>query len=171
MSTPSTAGSYMTPAVAAVILKLPPFNFKVWFTQVKAQFTTRNISAQKTRFDYFISCLSLEYATEVHNLLLKLREENRYNVLKQKLIKRTAALEQHKLQQLINSEELNDRNPTQLLWQIRQLLTSKLGLSADTNTFLCELFLQRLPTSACMVLPPADTTTASKSLPKWPTRC
>ena len=66
-------------------------------------------------------------------------------------------MEQRKLQELISSEELGDCKPTQLLRRMQQLLGDKLGTSADANSFLHELFLQRLPPNVCMVLTSADT--------------
>ena len=128
MSTSSTDSTSTPPAVAAISIKLPPFwlsNTEVWFAQVKAQFTTRSISSQKTRFDYVVNSLSPEFATEVHDLLLKPPSKNQYDKLKKELVKRTTASEQRKLQQLISS----DRKPTQVLHCMQQLLGEKLGSS------------------------------------------
>ena len=105
-----------------------------------------------------ISSLSPEFAMEVRDLLLKPPTDNPYATLKAELIKRTAASEQRKLQQLISGEELGDRKPTQLLRRMQQLLGDKLGTSADANTFVRELFLQRLPPNVRMVLASADAT-------------
>ena len=137
-----------TPSLAAVSIKLPPFcpaDLEVWLAQTEAFFATRGITAQKTRFNYIVSSLSPEFAVEVRDVILKPPDESPYDALKTELIKRTAALEQRKLQELISGEEIGDRKPTQLLCRMQQLLGDKLGTSAEAKTFLREQFLQRLP--------------------------
>ena len=117
---------------------------------------TRGITTQKMLFDYVIASLSLEFAMEVRDLLLKPPDDSPYDVLKAQLVKRTAASEQWKLQQLISCEELGNRKPIQLLRHMQQLLGDKLS-SPESNSFLGQLFLQRLPPSVRMVLAFADT--------------
>ena len=155
MATPQPEGTNQ-PAVSlgAVSVKIPPFwpaDPQVWFAQVEAQFTTRNISSQKTRFDYVVASLAPEFTTEVRDLILKPPEEDPYDALKEQLICSTAASEQRRVQMLFNAEKLGDRKPTLLLRQMQQLLDDSAGPEPDSS-FLRELFLQRLPGSVRMVL-------------------
>ena len=152
---PSAAVVSLPPAsVSAVTVKIPPFwpaDPQVWFAQVEAQFSTRNITSQRTKFDHVVAALAPEFATEVRDLLLQPPADTPYDVLRAQLIKRTAASEQRRLRQLFTAEELGDRTPSQLLRRLQQLLGDAAGPNPD-NTFLRELFLQRLPGHVRMVL-------------------
>jgi len=62
-----------TAHVSAVQIRLPPFwpkDSALWFAQIEAQFGTHGITMSKTKFDYVVYCLHLEYTTEVRDLLL-----------------------------------------------------------------------------------------------------
>ena len=155
------------PRVTAVAVKLPPFwpsDQQIWFAQVQGQFSTRGINNQRTMFDYVVASLSPDFATEIRDLILAPPEVNQYDVLKEQLIKRTAASEQRRLQQLFSAERLGDRKPTQLLRRLKQLAGNTPG--AD-GVFLRELFLQRLPTNVRMVLASTRGDTTIEELAQW----
>lgn len=153
-------------SVAAVSVKIPPFwpaDPLVWFAQVEAQFATRNITNQRTRFDHVVAALSNEFATEVRDIILNPPEADAYSRLKDLLIKRTAASERKRLQLLFTSEELGDRKPTQLLRRMQQLLGDSAGPQPD-NSLLRELFFQRLPSHVRMVLASSGDTVSLDTL-------
>ena len=97
------APSPVPTSVTAVSVKIPPFwsaDPLVWLVQVKAQFETRDIMCQRTKFDHVIATLSNEFATEVCDIILSQLEVDTLSKLKDVLIKRTAALERKCLQLL-----------------------------------------------------------------------
>ncbi len=90
------------------------------------------------------------------DLIISPPGDSPYDALREQLIKRTTASEQWKLQQFFSAEELGGRKPTQMLHRIQQLLGER--TIATDNTFVRELFLQRLPNNVRMML--ASTPTA-----------
>ena len=72
-------------------------------------------------FDYVITSLSPEVATEICDLILAPTGEDQYDAHKAQLIQRTGISEQCRLQQLLGTEELGDRKPSQFLRRLQQL--------------------------------------------------
>lgn len=148
--TPPTSSGGRIDAITGP-LHLPPFwnnDPQLWFGQVEAQFTARHLTSQATKFGHVLAALPPEVALEIRDIILSPPAERPYDVLKEELIRRTAASEQRRLHQLLNAEELGDRKPTQLLRRMRQLL----GDNSTDTPLLKQLFLKRLPTQVQMVL-------------------
>ncbi|KAJ8033005.1 hypothetical protein HOLleu_23119 [Holothuria leucospilota] len=138
-------------SLAALALKLPPFWPKdptLWFAQVEAQFETRGITSQSTKYAYVVASLSPEFAQEIRELLINPPQQHPYDTIKQELIKRTSESEQKRLQKLLISEELGDKKPSQLLRRMKQLL----GDSTIEDNILRQLFLQRMPQNVQLIL-------------------
>ena len=79
-------------SVSAVSVKLPPFwpsDPDLWFAQVKAQFATRGITVEQTKYEYIVSALAPDTATTVRDLILTPPANTPYTTLKRELIKRT----------------------------------------------------------------------------------
>ncbi|KAM7300808.1 uncharacterized protein ISCGN_016393 [Ixodes scapularis] len=127
-------------------LRLPRFwtaDPQLWFAQVESQFTTSHITSQAQRFHHVVAALPPETAVDIRDIILEPPTTNRYDNLKAEFIKRTSASEPQRLQQLLTSEELGDRTPSQLLRRLQQLLGER--AATFDPTLLWELFLQRLP--------------------------
>uniref|UniRef100_A0A1X7UMH5 DUF7041 domain-containing protein n=1 Tax=Amphimedon queenslandica TaxID=400682 RepID=A0A1X7UMH5_AMPQE len=124
--------AHIYPTTAAVSPKLPPFwpsDPLVWFAQVDAQFSTRNITSEKTMFNYVVASLAPEFAQEVRDVILKPPDSQPYSALKSALVERTAASEQCRLHQLFNAEEICDRKPSQLKRRMQHLLGNNASLT------------------------------------------
>ncbi|XP_038073042.1 uncharacterized protein LOC119741363 [Patiria miniata] len=124
---PDSGGSSGASPVSAVALKLPPYwpnDPVIWFAQVEAQFLTRGIKSELTKYSYVIASLQPSIAQEVRDLLVNPPADNPYSKLKEELIKRTSESERKRLQKLLTTEELGDKKPSQLLRTMEQPRTS-----------------------------------------------
>ena len=106
-----SAPDHATAPVSAVSVKLPPYwpnDPVIWFAQVEAQFLTRGITSELTKYSYVIASLQPSIAQEVRDLLINTPADQPYTKLKEELIKRTSESEQKRLQKLLTTEELGD---------------------------------------------------------------
>ena len=96
----------------------------------------------------------------IRDLLISPPTETPYDVLKATLIRRTSASEQKRLHLLLIAEELGDRQPSQLLRKMRQLLGDKVL----EDGILRQSFLQRLPQNIQHILASTPQTVSLEDL-------
>lgn len=136
------------PSLNAVSLKLPAFwtrSPEVWFARVEAQFGTKNISEDRTKYDYVVSALDFETAEEIQAVLTNPPPTNRYEKLKAALIKTFGKTQAQKDAELLSLNGLGDKRPTALMRKIN-------ALNDDPQTLKRALFLLNLPTEIRSIL-------------------
>ena len=89
MVTPDTEHSKMSntneqasPNINQTSVKLPEFWTKspaVWFACIEAQFNTKNISQDQTKYDYVVSALDSNTAEEIQHILLNTPTTGKYD--------------------------------------------------------------------------------------------
>lgn len=136
--------------VHSVSVKLPPFwadRPAVWFAQAEAQFHLAGIKNDTTMFSHVISTIDQRLIGEIEDIVLEPPPENKYNILKQELIRRLSASEQQRVERLVSDEELGDRKPTAFLRHLQSLA----GKSKD-DSIIRQLWMRRLPTQVQAIL-------------------
>ena len=136
------------PSVQAVSVKLPEFwpdDPEIWFARVEAQFNTRGISADATKFDHVVGVLDNSTASEVKSVLTHPPATNKFEALKKALLDAFSKSQAQKDAELLALSGLGDRKPTALLRKIR-------GLNNDAETLRRALFLAQLPSEVRGVL-------------------
>ena len=111
----------------AVTIKLPAFyksNPAMWFRQVEAQFAIRNpaITDDNTKYAYLLSVLPADIAELMEFAVENATAGNRYNSLKDALIKQFGLTKAQKAKKLASFTTLDpSMTPTTLLMQMRPL--------------------------------------------------
>lgn len=134
--------------VNATSIKLPEFWTKspsVWFARIEAQFSTRNITQDRTKYDYVVSALDANTAEEIQHILLSPPTTGKYEALKDVLIKTFGKSQYEKDAELLNINGLGDRRPSALLRKIN-------ALNNDPKTLKHAIFLANLPSEIRSVL-------------------
>lgn len=131
--------------VFRVGVRVPPFwpeKPEIWFAQIEGQFHISNITSDLTKYYYIISNLEPKYAAEVEDIISKPPTENKYLYLKTKLIERVSKSREERIRQLITTEELGDRKPSQFLRHLQSLAGSEVP-----QEFLKTIWASRLPSN------------------------
>lgn len=136
--------------VARVSLKIPNFwrsDPIIWFAQVESQFRIAHITRDQTRYDYVIGSMDSETLAYVSDIVTDPPLENKYEVLKQRLLSAFSDSETTRLQKVLTELELGDDKPSQLLVRMRHNSSGKID-----DSLLRTLWLQRLPVEMRTIL-------------------
>lgn len=129
--------------LSAVAIKLPPFwpeNAAVWLLQAEAQFATRNITIDATKYFHVVAALDQETATRVLDILQHPPEQNKYQALKNRLLSTFTLTESQRAAALLDLPGLGDDKPSKLM----DTMLALLGNHTPCFLFL-ELFLRHMP--------------------------
>lgn len=124
-------------------VKIPPFwpqEPAIWFAQVEGQFAISNITSDATKFYYVVAQLEHQYAAEVKDIIISPPADNKYEKLKNELIKRLSASREKEVKQLLVHEELGDRKPSQFMRHLQHLAGPNVP-----EDFLKTIWTSRLP--------------------------
>ena len=144
----SNTNEQASPNINQTSVKLPEFWTKspaVWFARIEAQFNTKNISQDQTKYDYVVSALDANTAEEIQHILLNPPTTGKYESLKNELNKTFGKSQFERDSELLNINGLGDRRPSALLRKIN-------ALNNDPQTLKRAIFLANLPSEIRNVL-------------------
>lgn len=117
-----------TDIAAATYFKLIPFwNAKphAWFSQVESVMRRRKLTTDMARYDAVVEALDQKALDEASDILAECPDENRYEYLKEKLIKRFSESAERQLHKFLSEIELGEKKPSQLLRHMKDLVQDK----------------------------------------------
>lgn len=125
------------------LIKLPTFwhkQPKLWFAQLESEFLVYRIRSDDVKYSSVVRHLDEQALISVSEFIENPPEKDKYINLKEALINRFTDSEEKRLRQLLAGIELNDKKPSELLREIKQL-----SGGAISENVLHTIWLQRLP--------------------------
>ncbi|XP_012235002.1 uncharacterized protein [Linepithema humile] len=120
---------------------------------MEAQFATNGITQDLTKFYHALQALDASVLAEVSELITNPPENNKYEVLKTRILNEFQDSEEKRLKALLNTTELGNQQPSKLLKHMKDLAESKVS-----DELLKSLWMQRLPTNTQTVLSTSEDT-------------
>ena len=130
--------------LAAVSVKLPQFwpdKAKFWFAQAEAQFDTKGITVEKTKFSYVVTMLDSKTAEQAMDIIESPPAADPYTALKNRLTKVYSLSDSEKASRILDMNGLGDRTPSQCLASMLQLVPA----GQEPGFLFREVFLRQLP--------------------------
>ncbi|XP_043584071.1 uncharacterized protein LOC122568436 [Bombus pyrosoma] len=136
---------------------LEPSEVTAWFTLLEMQFEDLDLTDDKRKFLTLARCLGGQYLSHIEDVRKRTPEAERYEKLKDEIIRELADTASTRLRKLLTSEEMGDRKPSQFYHHLRRLASPSLP-----NDFLLTLWRKRLPDYLDIGLAAVDNTDVEK---------
>ncbi|XP_063828955.1 uncharacterized protein LOC135078288 [Ostrinia nubilalis] len=149
-TTPQQNYTLPAPETFRVGVRIPPFwpeKPSIWFSQIEGQFAMARITDDNTKYYYVLSHLDRQFAVEVEDIITSPPSSGKYEKIKSELIKRLSTSSERKVKQLLQSEELGDRKPSQFLRHLQHLAGPNIP-----EDFLRTIWTSRLPNNLQTVI-------------------
>lgn len=150
---PNTAGA--PPTISSLeTLHLPQFwasKARLWFTSVEAQFNSRRITADLTKYNAIVARLDLETISVVEHIVENPPATDKYQALKDALLNHYSVSQEVQYKKLVSGLELGHKRPSEFLTEM-----TKLGGNQLNENFLRTLWTDRLPQQVQFALAAAD---------------
>lgn len=142
--------------ISRVSMKPPAFSKRdpdLYFIQMESQFRNAGITGDQTKYDYIVGSLDSTTLLNISDIIRDPPTQNKYETVKQRLIKDFTDSENKKIHRLLQECELGDNKPSQLLRKMKDLANGALNDGA-----LKTLWMGHLPESirAIVVITPGD---------------
>lgn len=138
------AAALLTGELNAVSIRIPPFwtNLPLeWFCQVEAQFATRGITTQLTKYNWVLPAIPQDVVATVSDVI-KNPGEHAYNNLKKALIDRHKESNSQSLEKLLSGTQIGDRKPSEFYRHMKSLADNA---NIVNDGLLSQLWLRQLP--------------------------
>lgn len=136
-------------ATVSVMERLPQFwmdSPRLWFTQFEAILAPQK-QGDDYKFNAVVAKIPKEVVHQVSDLLTSPPENNKYGILKERLIQCYEESEHRRFHKLLSEMNLGDQKPSQLLRKMREAGAGK--INEDTIRLL---WIRQLPTAVTTVL-------------------
>lgn len=146
----SGSGDNTGEVTGRVSFKVPPFwrsNPGLWFAQIEAQFVTSHITTDAARYNTVVASIESAVLAQVSDIILGPVEGQSYESLKKRLVSVFADTEQQRMRKLLSEITLDDKKPSQLLREMRELAGT-----AVPDDLLQTLWVQRLSPTTSAIL-------------------
>lgn len=133
-------------ANAVTSLKIPQFwtqSPASWFINVEAQFSTRHITQEQTKYEHVVQNLPANVIDSVLDLINPDQPSaTPYTDLKRALMDRHSLSTSKRIEQLLSGEEIGDRKPSEFYRRLKTLAGQS---PMVTEQLIIELWYRRLP--------------------------